>query len=77
MNILHVVNIYFVLPYFIGDQFKYFKMKGHKMYVACSPSEYLADYAKNKGFEYIETPVSRKMSLKQDFVSILNICKFI
>ena len=47
------------------------------MYVACSPSEYLADYAKNKGFEYIETPVSRKMSLKQDFVSILNICKFI
>lgn len=77
MNILHVVNIYFVLPYFIGDQFKYFKMKGHKMYVACSPNEYLADYAKNKGFEYIETPVSRKMSLKQDFVSILNICKFI
>ena len=46
MNILHVVNIYFVLPYFIGDQFKYFKEKGYNMNVACSPSEYLADFAK-------------------------------
>lgn len=77
MNILHVVNIYFVLPYFIGDQFKYFKEKGYNMNVACSPSEYLADFAKEQGFAYIETPVNRSISIKEDFTSIRNICKFI
>ena len=77
MNILHVVNIYFVIPYFLGDQFKYFKAKGHQMNVVCSPSEYLADYAKEQGFEYMETAVNRSISIKQDLVSILHICKFI
>lgn len=77
MNILHVVNIYFVLPYFIGDQFTYFKERGYQMNVVCSPSEYLADYAKKQGFDYIETPVNRSISIKQDVASIRNICKFI
>lgn len=77
MNILHVVNIYFVLPYFIGDQFKYFKEKGHHMNVVCSPSEYLEDYAKEQGFEYLETPVNRSISIKQDLLSIRKICSFI
>lgn len=77
MNILHVVNIYFVLPFFIGDQFKYFKDKGYKMNVVCSPSPYLKEFAKDQGFEYIETPVNRSISIKQDLKSILNICNFI
>lgn len=77
MNILHVVNIYFVLPYFIGDQFKFFKDKGYQMNVVCSPSEYLADYAKEQGFEYIESPVNRSISIKEDFLTIRNICKFV
>lgn len=77
MNILHVVNIYFVLPYFIGDQFTYFKKRGYKMNVVCSPSEYLAEYAKEQGFEYIETPVNRSISIRQDLTSIRHICKFI
>ena len=76
-RILHVVNIYFVLPYFIGDQFKYFKSKGYDMFVACSQSEFLADFAKEKGFEYIETPVNRSISIGQDFKSIRAICRFI
>ncbi|MDD4589517.1 MAG: glycosyltransferase family 4 protein [Parabacteroides sp.] len=77
MNILHVVNIYFVLPYFIGDQFRYFKEKGYNMNVVCSPSEYLVDFAKEEGFEYIEAPINRSISIKQDFGSIRKICKFI
>lgn len=77
MNILHVVNIYFVLPYFIGDQFKYFKSKGHQMNVACSPSEYIEDYARMQGFDYLETPVNRSISIKDDLKSIFNICRFI
>lgn len=77
MNILHVVNIYFVLPYFIGDQFKYFKEKGHQMNVVCSKSEYLKDYADLQGFDYVETPVNRSISVVEDFRSIWAICKFI
>ena len=77
MNILHVVNIYFVLPYFIGDQFKYFKEKGYQMNVVCSPSDYLPNYAKKQGFQYIESPVNRSISIKEDILTIRNICKFI
>ena len=47
------------------------------MNVVCSPSEYLPDYAKKQGFDYIESPVNRSISLKEDFITIRNICKFI
>ena len=47
------------------------------MNVVCSPSEYLAEYAKEQGFEYIETPVNRSISIRQDLTSIRHICKFI
>lgn len=77
MNVLHVVNIYFVLPYFIGGQFKYFKNKGYHMNVACSRSEYLKPYAKEQGFEYLETPVNRSISIKEDIQSIFAIRRFI
>ncbi len=77
MNILHVVNIYFVLPYFIGGQFKYFKSKGYNMNVACSPSQYLDSYSKEQGFNYIETPINRSISIKDDLKSICKIIKFI
>lgn len=77
MNILHVVNIYFVLPYFIGDQFKYFKERGYHMNVVCSPSDYLPNYAKEQGFQFIESPVNRSISIKEDILTIRNICKFI
>lgn len=77
MNVLHVVNIYFVLPYFIGGQFKYFNNKGYHMNVACSKSEYLKPYAREQGFEYLETPVNRSISIKEDIQSIFAIRKFV
>lgn len=77
MNILHVVNIYFVLPYFIGDQFQFFARKGHKMNVICSHSPYLEEYATKQGFDYLETPVNRSISIKDDLKSILTIRKYI
>lgn len=77
MNILHVTNIYFVLPYFIGGQFRYFKNKGYHINVICSASEYLDKYAKEQGFNYLETPINRSVSIKDDIKSIAAICKFI
>lgn len=76
-NMLHVVNIYFVLPYFIGGQFLYFKDKGYKMHVACSESPYLEGYAAEQGFDYREIPVLRAIKPVQDVKSILRICRYI
>lgn len=77
MNILHVVNIYFVLPFFIGDQFKYFKSKNYNLNVVCSHSKYLKDYAATQGFDYLETAINRSISIKDDIGSIAKICRFI
>lgn len=76
-NILHVVNIYFVLPYFIGGQFAYFRQKGYRMFAVCSESEYLDGYAREQGFGYKVVPVKRSFSVKQDVKSIRQICSYI
>lgn len=76
-NILHVVNISFVLRHFIGDQFSYFPNRGYKLFVVCSPSEDLAQLAEQNHFEYLETPINRKITVSQDIKSIVNVCKYI
>lgn len=76
-NILHVVNIYFVIPYFIGGQFRYFREKGYNLHVVCSESPYLKDYAKEQHFDYREIPVLRSIDPIQDIKSIRRICQYI
>lgn len=76
-NILHVVNIYFVLPYFVGGQFKYFRNRGFRFHVVCSASEYLDGYAKENGFNYRVLPVLRSINILQDFKTIIGICRYI
>lgn len=76
-NILHVVNIYFVLPYFIGGQFKHFASKGYRMFAACSESEYLEKYAHDNGFSYIATPICRSVAPGKDLQSIWNVYRYI
>lgn len=76
-SILHVVNIYFVLPYFIGDQFKYLKSKGYDLHVICSPSEDLHNYSKNQEFTYKEINILRAFSIYQDLVSLIKIMSYI
>lgn len=77
MNILHVVNIYFVIPFFLGNQLTYFREKGYDMHIVCSPSEELKDYAKQQGFKYKEIPILRKISLVQDLKSVWQIFRYI
>ena len=76
-NILHVVNIYFVLPYFIGRQFKYFRERGFRFHVVCSESEYLEAYAKENSFDYRVLPVLRSINILQDFKTVVGICRYI
>jgi len=76
-NILHVTNIYFTLPYFIGDQFYYFKNRGYNLHVICSPSTYLKDYAFKMKFIFAEVEIVRAIKPLQDIKAIYVICKYI
>lgn len=76
-SILHVVNIYFVIPYFLGDQLSYFYQKGYQEHIICSPSPFLKEYASQQHFLYKEIPVLRKISLWQDLKTIFSIYQYI
>ena len=76
-HILHVVNIYFVIPYFLGGQFEYFRELGYELNVVCSESPYLAPYAQQHHFGYREIPILRSINPIQDFKSIRQICRYI
>ena len=77
MNILHVVNIYFTIPYFLGDQLDYFRDKGYNMHIICSPSKELIDFAHKKRIKYKQISILRKISLISDFKAVIAICKYI
>ena len=76
-NILHVVNIYFVIPYFLGNQLDYFKQKGYREHVICSPSDELEGYARKHGFEYEEVPINRSISLLEDLKALWRTIRYI
>jgi len=76
-KILHVVNISFVIPYFLGKQLLYFKEKGYKEYIICSPSKELTLLSQKYKFEYKEFTVSRRISLIKDLHAIYNTARFI
>lgn len=77
MNILHVVNISFVIPYFLGNQLSYFNKKCYKEYIVCSSSPELESFSRIYGFEYKEVEILRKISVMKDFVAISKTMQYI
>jgi glycosyltransferase involved in cell wall biosynthesis len=73
MKVLHVVNISFVLPYYIGGQFDFFSDKGYELYVACSPSDDLEVYSKEKKFTNIPVRILRKINPFMDLIAIIKL----
>jgi glycosyltransferase involved in cell wall biosynthesis len=76
-KVLHVVNVSFVLPYFIGDQFVYLAKKGFEFYVGCTPSEHLYKLSKELEFEVVEINVVREINIVEDIRSIIILYKYI
>lgn len=76
-SILNVVNIYFVIPYFFGEQLLYFASKGYNVHIVCSPSPELREYAQSHHFVYKEIDIFRKISILQDFSAIVSIIDYI
>lgn len=76
-KILHVVNVAFTIPYFLGKQLAYFSDKGYDEYVACSPSDDLRKYANLYRFHYKEIEITRQISVIKDLKAIYYLWKFI
>jgi len=76
-KVLHVVNISFVLPYYIGDQFEYFSDKGIRFYVACQPSDHLIQYAEEMKFKPFSVNILREINVFQDLRAIYLLSRYI
>lgn len=76
-KVLHVVNISFVLPYFIGDQFDFFSKKGITFHVACQPSKHFTEYATEKNFIPVGANVLREINFIEDLKAIFFLTKYI
>lgn len=78
-NVLHVASVSFSLPYFVGEQFIYFKKNhpGYNFFVACSPSENLSKLSNSLEFTEVPLSINRSISPIQDVKSILKLRKFI
>ncbi|MGL4518565.1 MAG: glycosyltransferase family 4 protein [Phocaeicola sp.] len=76
-SILHVVNIYFVLPYFIGEQLNYFKERGYSTHIICSPSKELKPFCNKYDSHYKEVKIARAISIATDVIAILKTIRYI
>ena len=77
MKILHVVNISFVIPYFLGKQLNWFTEKGNREFVVCSPSEELERFSKEYDFEYRPIEVLRKIYVLKDLKAVWSTYRYI
>lgn len=78
MKILHVVHVPFAIPYFLGDQLKYFKNTyNSEIHIACSPSELFISYSNTWDFIPFSLEISRKISPLTDIISILRLAFYI
>lgn len=76
-KVLHVVNVSFVLPYFIGGQFIYLSEKGFEFHVGCTPSDHLSKLSHEMKFEIVEINVVREINIIEDIRSIITLYKYI
>lgn len=77
MNILHVVNISFVIPYFLGEQLLYFKNRGYREYIVCSPSRDIDNFSHIYQFQYLSIEILRKISILKDVKAVLETIQYI
>lgn len=77
MNILHVVNVSFVLPYYLGKQIEYFQSKGDKIFIACSFSKELVDFCESKNVPFLPIPVVRGINPLMDIYALFKLFFFV
>lgn len=76
-QILHIVNSFFAVPYFIGGQFKYFKEQGHNIHLICPESEFIESYSRKMEFSFTIIEITRTYTPIKDIKAIIGISKYI
>jgi len=76
-KILNVVNIYFTLPYFLGDQLSYFTKQGNEIHLICSPAKQLPGFAEKHGCKWKEIKITRKFDVLSDLKAIYKLLRYI
>jgi glycosyltransferase involved in cell wall biosynthesis len=76
-KVLHVVNIAFVLPYYIGAQFDYFRKKGLEQHIVCSPSDFLDEYAQSIQIPHQAVPILRSINPIADLKCTWQVMRYI
>lgn len=76
-KIFNVVNIFFTIPYFFGNQLKYFKNKGYDIHLGCSPSDQIEEFSNIQGVKYKEFIILRSFSIFNDFFTVYELYKYI
>lgn len=76
-KLLQVVNDAFVLPYFIGQQFSYFKNRDVEQFVACTPSKFLREYITKIDIQYFEVSILRSISPLNDLLAVWKLFRII
>ena len=77
MRILHVVNVSFVIPYYLGEQIKYFTDNGNEISIVCSYNDELLNLSNKYGFNYKVIEISRNINILSDIQSLYNLFKYI
>lgn len=77
IKILHVVNSYFAIPYFLGKQLLYFKKQGYEEHIICSPSNEIEANAHKLGYHYVEVDIKRKISIISDIKALIRSVQYI
>lgn len=75
-KIVNVVSVFFSIPFFFGDQLKYFIKKGYEIHLICSPSSKIEVFAKQQGVNYKEFIILRKFAVFQDIKSIFKLYRY-
>ncbi|WP_286727564.1 MULTISPECIES: glycosyltransferase family 4 protein [Sphingobacterium] len=77
IRLLQVVNDAFALPFFIGEQFGYFKERDVDQYVACPDSSFLRKYLGKMCIPYFVIPITRSFSPLGDAIAVWKLFKVI
>ncbi|WP_447770475.1 glycosyltransferase family 4 protein [Sphingobacterium faecium] len=76
-KVLHIVSVSFSLRYFVGNQFHYFKERGHEFHVACSGSPDFIALSHEFAFKPFPVPILRSIHPVQDLKSIYKLYQYI
>jgi len=76
-KILNVVSVFFSIPFFFGDQLKYFREKGYDIYLVCSPSDKIENFANIQNVKFKEFKIVRKFTIFQDLKTTYKLYQYI